>query len=94
MSTTTLQIYPLFGWTALPSHTWRRRTLDLVSTTPIEGEAKLVEILDHGRRAVRVSTSGVTEGGSRMQFDLALGRSQYTTLRYWVESSPPTAWPL
>lgn len=89
-----LRVFPLFGWTALPAYSWARYTLEVSASAPLEDAAGLGVVVDQsGRRPRLVTASGVTSEGERMTFDLALGPVQYTTLRYWVESSPPLSRP-
>lgn len=92
MSAHDLSWYPLFGWTPRPRHTWPRRTLEVTASAPLEHDRGLTSLIENN--GVRVPTSGRTEGGRHMEFELALGRSSYTALRYWVEASPPPGLPV
>lgn len=95
MNATTLQVFPLFGWTLRPARTWERRTIDIGAISMLEEDAGLASVIDLQGRGRRVRTVGTTEAGTTMTFDLALGPVQYTALRYWVESAPPVPdWPL
>ena len=90
MSATTLQVFPLFGWTPRPTYTWRRRSVDLRDVVTLDDDLSFSGGPDGQGRGRRVAAVGTTESGTPMEFDLALGLLPYTALRYWVESSPPT----
>ncbi|GAB47009.1 DUF2550 family protein [Mobilicoccus pelagius] len=93
MSATSLQVFPLFGWSLRASYTWGRRSLDLGDVTTLEDDSSFANAFDTQGRGRKVAAAGVTESGTPMEFDLAVGPLPYTALRYWVESSPPTpAW--
>ncbi|MDO5627791.1 MAG: DUF2550 family protein [Mobilicoccus sp.] len=92
MSANTLSVFPLFGLTALPVHTWMRRSLDVPGTEALDAEGGLSTLL--GQNALRVVGHGITESGTRVDLNIALSRSSYTALRYWVEASPPSDRPL
>ena len=89
MSATTLEVFPLFGWSVRPSFWWTRRSVDLGEITTLE-EGALPVTLDAPGRARRVAATALTGAGAAMSFELALGPLPYTALRYWVESAPPT----
>lgn len=91
MGASELQAYPLFGWTTRAVFSWERYTLDLSATSPLVDDGGLASVVagQSERPTFLVAVSGVTHRHERMPFELALGLSQYTALRYWVESSPP-----
>lgn len=90
MADASLQVFPLFGWTILPAYTLTRHGLQVSASSQLDDAAGLGVVLEHdGRRPRLVSTTGVTGEGRRVEIELALGATQYTTLRYWVESAPP-----
>ncbi|WP_313021424.1 DUF2550 family protein [Mobilicoccus sp.] len=92
MSATSLQVFPLFGWSVRPSFSWTRRSVDLGVVTTLEDEA-MANAFDVQGRGRKVAATAAVESGDPMQFDLALGLLSYTALRYWVESAPPaTTW--
>lgn len=89
MSATTLEVFPLFGWSVRPSFSWTRRSVDLGEISTLEDEA-LTSAFDTQGRGRKVAATGTSETGGPMTFELALGPLPYTALRYWVESAPPT----
>lgn len=91
LSPHSLQWYPLLGWTARTGHSWIRRSIDLGTPQPMERETALSSVLTN---AVRVSIRGLTPAGKTAPAELGMTPAHYTTLRAWVEASPPSGWPV
>lgn len=91
LSSDSLQWYPMLGWTPRTGQTWVRRSIDLGTPQPMEPDTALSSVLTS---AVRVSARGSTPAGKTAPAELGMAPATYTTLRAWVEASPPSGWPV